>query len=70
MSLMKERIAGNVQFQYYRDKELWYKTQDGFLFQVHIDDATGATFKNEDKGILFMRWIRKYMNDLDGQAAL
>jgi hypothetical protein len=64
MTTLKERVQGTVKFQYYRDKELWYKTEDGFLFPIHVDDASGATFKDEDKGILFMRWIRKYMESM------
>lgn len=58
-----------VQFQYYRDKELWYKTTNGFLFPVPISDVGNATFLAEDKAILFMRYIRKYKNELDNERA-
>jgi hypothetical protein len=61
---LKERVKGNVKFKYYRENELWYETHDGFLFPVPINDTGNATFKDEDKGILFMRWIRKYMEAL------
>lgn len=54
-----------VHFQYYRDKELWYKTDSDFLFPVPITDAGTATFLNEDKAILFMRYIRKFKESLD-----
>jgi hypothetical protein len=57
-----------VHFQYYRDKELWYKTDSDFLFPVPISDAGTATFLNEDKAILFMRYIRKYKEALDAAA--
>jgi len=57
-----------VHFQYYRDKELWYKTDSGFLFSVPISDAGTATFLNEDKAIFFMRYIRKYKEELDRAA--
>lgn len=53
-----------VIFQYYRDKELWYKTNNGFLFPVPISDIGNATFLAEDKAILFMRYIRKYLKEL------
>lgn len=58
-----------VQFQYYRDKELWYKTTNGFLFPVPISDVGNATFLAEDKAILFMRYIRKYKDELDNERA-
>jgi hypothetical protein len=54
-----------VHFQYYRDKELWYVTDSGFLFPVPIGDAGTATFLKEDKAILFMRYIRKYKEEMD-----
>lgn len=57
-----------VHFQYYRDKELWYKTDTGFLFPVPISDAGTATFLNEDKAILFMRYIRIYKEELDKES--
>lgn len=58
---LKQHIKGVVTFEFYRAKELWYKTEDGFLFPVPIEDVGDATFLNQDKGILFMRYIRKYM---------
>jgi len=47
-----------VYFQYYRDKELIYKTECGFMFPVPISDVRTATMLSEDKAILFMRYIR------------
>ena len=35
-----------------------------FLFPVPIDDTGDASFLAEDKGILFMRYIRKYLESL------
>ena len=54
-----------VHFQYYRDKELWYETDDGFLFPVPNSDIGNATFNKDDKAILFMRYIRKYKEELE-----
>lgn len=51
-----------VRFSFYRDKQLFYKTEDGFEFPVPIDDVGNATFLAEDKAILFMRWIRKHID--------
>lgn len=59
-----------VNFQYYRDKELWYTTDSGFLFPVPISDAGTATFLREDKAILFMRYIRKYKEEMDKERTL
>lgn len=56
---IKDCIAGNVTFQYYRKGELYYKCENGFTFTVPISDTGDAAFNAEDKGILFMRWIRK-----------
>ena len=57
-----------VNFQYYRDQELWYKTDSGFLFPVPLRDAGTATFLREDKAILFMRYIRWYKEEMDKAA--
>ena len=53
-----------VHFQYYRDNELWYKTDSGFLFPVPISDIGNATFLRDDKAIMLMRYIRKYHEEM------
>ena len=59
---IKNMVGGEkkVHFLYYKQKELWYKTDCGFEFPVPIEDAGDGTFLNEDKAILFMRYIRKH----------
>ena len=52
--LLKERAY----FVYYRDGNLVYKTDSGFCFQVPITDCDQAQFKNEDRAMFFLRWIR------------
>jgi len=52
-------------FSFYRDKQLFYRTEDGFEFPVPIDDVGNATFLAEDKAILFMRWIRKHIDTIE-----
>jgi hypothetical protein len=67
---IKEHVIGQVHFQYYRDRELWYKTDSEFLFPVPIYDSKeigNATFNRDDKAILFMRYIRKYMNEIESE---
>lgn len=59
--MVKDQV---VKFNYYRDGELWYTTWDGFLFPVPVSDAGGATFKAEDKAIMFMRYIRKQVESV------
>lgn len=55
-----------VYFEYYRDGALWYVTEVGsFLFPVPIEDIGNATFLNQDRAILFMRYIRKHMKVLE-----
>ncbi len=54
-----------VRFSFYRDKQLFYRTEDGFEFPVPIDDVGNATFLAEDKAILFMRWIRKHIDTIE-----
>jgi hypothetical protein len=67
MNSIKEMVRDQkkVRFSFYRDKELWYITEDGFEFPVPLDDIGNATFLHEDKAILFMRYIRKYIEFLD-----
>ena len=62
---LKETISGKVKFMYYRDKELWYKTHNGFSFGVPIEDTGTATFNAEDKGIFFMRWIAPALKEFN-----
>lgn len=58
---IKAMVSGDkkVTFQFYRSNELWYKTEDGFMFPVPISDIGSATFMAEDRAMLFMRYIRK-----------
>jgi hypothetical protein len=58
------KTSTKVNFVYYRDNNLYYKTSNGFEFPVSIEDAGTATFLAEDKPILFMRWIRKHVENI------
>lgn len=71
MNDLKTLVSGLVQFTYYRDGNLWYTTEKGaFLFPVPISDIGNATFHATDKGMLFMRYIRKHLALLaSGKAA-
>jgi hypothetical protein len=62
---LKERVAGKVKFVRFvntdKKQELIYICVDGFEFPVPFGDTSGAEFQAEDKGMFFMRWIRKHM---------
>jgi hypothetical protein len=55
-----------VRFSHYFDGNLWYETQDHFAFPVPISDIGNATFKAEDYAPLFMRYVRKHLEMLEG----
>lgn len=62
---IKEMIKNKiVKFTYYREGHLYYITECGFEFPVPISDTGEATFKNEDKAIYFMRYIRKHIDEI------
>jgi hypothetical protein len=63
---LKDEVKDNkkVKFEFYRGRELWYKTESGFVFPVPIEDVGDATFLPEDKAILYMRYIRKHIEEL------
>jgi hypothetical protein len=61
--------AGNfVIFDSFRAGIFYYNiphktTLQLYQFQVPIEDTGGATLKCRDKSIMFMRWIRKSIED-------
>ena len=68
---IKQLIQGEVTFEFYRDGNLHYRTGDGvLLFPVPISDVGNATFKAKDKGILFMRYIRKFLNTIQTEVGV
>ncbi len=57
---LKELVQEPVALDRLVDGRLWYKTtKSGFPFSIPHEDLRGATFLPFDKGMLFMRWIRK-----------
>jgi hypothetical protein len=58
-----------VHFDFYRDNELWYSTDNGFKFPVPIskNEIGTATFLRDDKAVLLMRYIRKYLEELQSE---
>tara|TARA_R110001592_G_scaffold162601_1_gene396186 strand:+ start:177 stop:398 length:222 start_codon:yes stop_codon:yes gene_type:complete len=65
---LKEIVKNNkVYFSYYRAGHLYYtvtlKNSEKYSFPVPIQDIGEATFLNEDKAIIMMRYIRKALKD-------
>lgn len=58
---LKDHVKGIVKFQYYRDGQLFYRTQTNLVFPVPIADTDKGIFLAEDKAMLFMRYIRKFL---------
>ena len=58
-----------ARFTFYRDRELWYTTDDGFEFPVPIRDIGNTTFMVEHKASELMKWIRKQMEMIEKEKA-
>lgn len=64
---IKDLVKDNkVFFSHYRANHLYYHIWHGtelYMFPVPIDDTGDATFTASDKAILFMRYIRKAIDE-------
>ena len=59
MKSLKEMLHNKVvRFVHYNNGVLTYTTECGFEFPVPIEDVGTAYMLNEDKAMLFMRWVR------------
>lgn len=65
---IKDHVKGNVTFQYFRDNQLFYKTDSGLLFPVPVEDTDKGTFLATDKAMMFMRYIRKHLDSTKTDA--
>lgn len=65
---LKDHIRGDVTFTRYKQGYLYYETSTGLEFPVPIDDTGEADFLKSDKGIYFMRYIRKFLNTLESES--
>ncbi|PPD55260.1 MAG: hypothetical protein CTY12_01210 [Methylotenera sp.] len=68
MSLSIKDIVANGQFVHfvcYSKGELWYRTDTGFEFPVPMDDTGDGIFLAKDKAIMFMRYIRKHLANIE-----
>lgn len=64
---LKQIVKGNqAKFSHYRAGHLYYTVpveNDQYSFPVPLTDVGDATFLNEDKAIILMRYIRKALED-------
>jgi hypothetical protein len=65
---LKDCVKGNVTFSHYRKGNLHYMCENGFEFRVPINDTGDATFLPTDKGMLYMRWIRKEIENYEKET--
>lgn len=61
---------GVVEFVYYREKNLFYRTCNGDIFAVPIDDLGTATVNATEKGILLMRYMRKHNEIITKESSM
>ena len=64
---IKDMVSGGqmVTFVCYSKGEMWYKTDSGFDFPVPMDDTGDGIFLAKDKAIMFMRYIRKHIANIE-----
>jgi len=60
--------GAKVKFQYYRDGSLWYETVNGDIFPVPIADIGWATFKRNDKAVIFERYMKQWNKEIKNEA--
>ena len=58
--------GAKVNFLYYRKGELWYETEiNQFKFPVPIEDTGDGTFLVQDTAMMYMRYIRKHIQNIN-----
>lgn len=67
---LESGVRNSVKFSHYRKGYLYYNAIDDYdvviTFPVPIVDTGDATFMDIDKGIYFMRYIRKHLKNISG----
>lgn len=68
MFALKDLVAKGkvVRFTCLMADSLWYESDDGFAFPVPLSETPGATFLAEDKALMYMRHIRKFLPTATG----
>jgi hypothetical protein len=68
MLALKDMVAKGkvVRFVCLMADSLWYESEDGFTFPVPLSETPGAAFLAEDRALMYMRHIRKFMPAASG----
>lgn len=57
-------VRGTCTFDFYRNGVLYYRTQAGDVFPVPASDLGGASVNATEKGMLLMRYMRKFNDEI------
>ena len=64
MWTLKQLIIGKeAHFKQFRNGSLYYETDDGFVFEVPVNELSGASVNATEKASVFMKWIKKGLED-------
>ena len=68
---VKDMVKNNQQVEFIKfdSDNLWYKAENGFMFPVPVADTGSAIFNPKDKALLFMRWIKKHLDNVGENTA-
>ena len=55
------RKGQKTTFEFYRNGILYYKTEQGLLFEIPSSDTGDAVFNREEKASAMMKWIRQQL---------
>jgi len=59
------RDKKKVHFFFYREENLYYKTECGFVFKIPIADTGNGTFGAEESALQMMRWLRPAIDEVN-----
>ncbi len=63
---LADLVKGTVKLVRVESYNLWYRhAEHDFEFPVPVSETNGACFLAEEKGLLFMRWIRPHLKMLE-----
>lgn len=66
---VKKFVKGTAEFLFYRQGELWYRIvahdYETLDFPVPVKDTGTGVFYNSDRAVIFMRWIRKQLENIE-----
>lgn len=65
MVKVREHVEKNqkAQFEFYRGSTLYYRTDKGLLFEIPVSETGDAVFKNQERAIILMKWIRRQLEE-------